>query len=115
MKRAAWLLLLLFSAWLVFPGLPGARLRPVPAPSVSVSDSKVSLAVEHVAAKSVMPHVLRAPVGSRLPVPLFEPLGEREPWLRSAALRPTDLRAALRRVQTRRRVPRLSAGEPPWS
>jgi hypothetical protein len=112
---AAWLLLLLFSAWLFV--LPGTRLPPVvaPTPAVSVSDGQVSLAVEHVAAESVMPHVLRAPLWARLPVPSFEPLREREPWLRIATQEPTDLRAALRRVQTRRRVPRLSTGEPPWS
>ncbi len=115
MKRAAWLVLLLFSAWLFV--LPGARLRPVAAPtaSVSVSDGKAGLAVAHVAAASVMPQVLRAPLWLRLPVPSFEPLRERAPWQRTAALRPTDLRAAVRRAQPRRRVPRLSTGEPPWS
>ena len=115
MKRAACLLLLLFSGWLL--ALPGARLQPAAAraPTVSVNDGKVSPAVEHVAAASAMPQVLRAPLASRLPVPLLAPLHEREPWLRAAAARPRDLRAQLRRVQTRRRVPRLSAGEPPWS
>ncbi len=71
MKRAAWLLLLLFSAWLF--ALPGARLQraTAPAPTVSISDGKASLAAEHVAAESVTPQVWRAPLGARLPVPGF--------------------------------------------
>jgi len=115
MKRTTWVLLLLFSTWLF--AVPGARLRsePARAPTLSVSDGKVSLSVEHVAANPVAPPVLRAPILARLPVPTLEPLGQREPWLRAVAARPRDLRAALRRVQTRRRVPRLSSGEPPWS
>jgi hypothetical protein len=117
MKRAAWLLLWLCSVWLL--ALPSSRLQQLQAPTrtdmAAASDGKTSAALEHVAAASAMPSVARAPVQARLPASPLALLSSRQGWQRVPPSRPPDLRQALRRVQTRRRVPRLSAGEPPWS
>jgi hypothetical protein len=116
MKRAVFLLLFVLTAWLL--AVPAARVARLPAqaPGVSVGDGKASAAVEHVAAQHAMPHVARAARVARLPIEAQSPPYAGLAFARSPALRPTpDLRQALRRLQTRRRVPRLSGGEPPWS
>jgi hypothetical protein len=115
MKRAVFLLLFVLTAWLL--ALPAARVARLPAeaPGVSVSAGKLSTAGEHVAAQHAMPHVARAARVARLPIEAQSPPHAGLALERLPALRPTrDLRQALRRLQTRRRLPRLSAGEPPW-
>lgn len=115
MKRAVGVLLLLFAAWLL--ALPGARAprRLAAPPTVSASDGKAASAVEHVVQQLPPPQVLRAPLWARLPAAPLALTRSRVRWVRGALQRAPDLRARLRRVQTRRRVPRLSAEEPPWS
>ncbi|HXK19361.1 MAG TPA: hypothetical protein VNG33_16235 [Polyangiaceae bacterium] len=115
MKRAVCLLLFVLGAWLL--ASPAARvpeLRAQP-PGLSASDGRLRDAVEQLAPQSATPHVARAPRFARLPI---APLGlppRGATFRRQAAHEPVrDLRQALRRVQTRRRVPRLSGGEPPW-
>lgn len=114
MKRAArLLLLLLFSLWLW--ALPGARLPRLAhverAPAVS--EQRVQSQVEHVAPGSASAQLAKAPLLARLQAP--PAFCERAPF--SELPRPTrlaDRRAALRRVQVRRRLPRLPTGDPPW-
>ena len=117
MRRAAWILLLLLVAWV--PTLPGARLQQLraraDAPAATTTNERASALAEHVAARSATPRVARAPALARLPVAPLALLGEQESWERASARRPHDLREAVRRAQTRRRIPRLSAAEPPWS
>jgi hypothetical protein len=115
MKRAVGLLLLLFGVWLL--ALPGARLTHAPVsaavPAVSAYDGKVGSTVEHVVQQLAQAPVLRAALWARLPAaPLALPQASAR-WARGVVERAPDLRAELRRVQTRRRVPRLSS-EPPW-
>jgi len=115
MKRAL-CLLLLFAVWLL--AAPGAS-APQPVgrvATVSASDeARVSAAVPHVAPQLALTRVMRAPLWARLPVvpSLVRRVLERRVSVVAGAA--PDLRAALRRVQTRRRVPRLSCEEPPWS
>jgi hypothetical protein len=114
MKRAVALLLLLFAVWLLV--LPAARVpRPTAAPpAASAHDGTRGSAVEHVVQQVAPAPVLRAPVWARLPAaPLALPRASAR-WARGVVARAPDLRAELRRVQTRRRVPRLSGEEPPW-
>ena len=116
MKRAAFLLLFVLGAWLL--AAPAARvpeLRAQPS-EVSASDGKAGVAVEQLAPQPATPLVARAPRSARLPIAPIAPLPRGATFRRQAAHEPVrDLRQALRRVQTRRRVPRLSGGEPPWS
>lgn len=112
MKRAAQLLLLLLTAWLL---TTTARLPSAPyvGSPLASNEERARPGVEHVAAESATPQVPKSPLLSRVPLPLVLPTrgpsGERSyaPTLR-------DQRAALVRVQTRRRLPRLEAGDPPW-
>ena len=117
MTRSALTLLLLLASWLL--SLPELRAATAPAPvavvAASHDEARAGEAREHVAAQSATPQVPRAPLLARLsPLPIAEhawPLR----WQRAWGSAPHDLRAKLRRVQTRRRLPRLGGGEPPWS
>ena len=114
MKRAVSVLLLLFAVWLL--ALPGARAARAPAasPAASAYDGTVGSSVEHVVQQLPPAPMLRAPLWARLPAaPLALPRASAR-WARGVVGHAPDLRAELRRVQTRRRVPRLSAEEPPW-
>ena len=117
MKRAA-CLLLLFAVWLLAlpsAGAPRPQLGPA---TVSVSAGKACLAVQQVVEQvAALPRVLpaRYVAPARLPaLPQSLPCEHVRSTHRVYACAP-DLREALRRVQTRRRVPRLSSEEPPWS
>lgn len=115
MKRAL-CLLLLFAAWLLAgPGVSAPRV-PAHAPVCAATDeAQVSAAAQHVAPPLALARVLRATLWARLPALPELRLRERgRPGVGRYGSAP-DLRAALRRVQTRRRVPRLSSEEPPWS
>lgn len=109
-------LLLLFALWLLAAPSASAPRVPARVATLSVADqAKVSAVVQHVAPQPALARVLRAPLWARLPA--LPPLVLREqewPVLDPYGGAP-DLRAALLRVQTRRRVPRLSCEEPPWS
>ena len=117
MKRAARLLLLLLTGFLL--ALPVLRVQQqvrvlVRAPIAAAFERKATTAVEHAVAESSAPRVAAASLQARLPAPQprwLSALVEREPSVLSA---PRDLRQALRRVQIRRRLPRLSDGDPPW-
>jgi|GEM_PF-3939992 len=114
MKRAVGLLLLLFAVWLL--ASPAARVPRPPAagPALSAHDGTRGSAVEHVVPRLAPTPVLRAALWARLPAaPLALPRRAAR-WGRGGVMPAPDLRAELRRVQTRRRVPRLSAEEPPW-
>jgi hypothetical protein len=114
MKHAVGVLLLLLAVWLL--ALPGARVPRVCAtpPTVSADDRAAGAVVEHVVRQAMPAPVLRAPLWARLPAePLALPPACAR-WTRGAVERAPDLRAELRRVQTRRRLPRLNAEEPPW-
>jgi hypothetical protein len=114
MKRAA-CLLLLFAVWLLAaPGASAPR-APVRVATLAQHDGKAISAVRHVVQPlAASPRVQPAPVWARLPAlpPLTRP--ERVRPTHGAYVDVPDLREALRRVQTRRRVPRLSGEEPPW-
>ena len=114
MKRAAGLLLLLFAVWVL--ALPGAHVpRGVASPpAVSAVDGKARVAVEHVLPQLTLPQVLRAPLWARLPAAPEALSGRRARWVQRAVELAPDRRAAVRRIFTRRRVPRLGAEEPPW-
>ena len=114
MKRAAGLLLLLFAVW--FVTLPGAHVPRgvVLPPAVSAVDGKAGAAVEHVLPQLAPPQVLRAPLWARLPAAPGPLARGRARWVQGAVERAPDRRAAVRRVFTRRRAPRLGAEEPPW-
>jgi hypothetical protein len=112
MKRAAQLLLLLLTAWLL---TTTARLPTAPhvGPPVASSEERARPGVEHVAAESATPQVPKAPLLSREPVAVMLP-ARGSSFERSCETEIRDLRASLVRVQTRRRLPRLEVGEPPW-
>jgi hypothetical protein len=115
MKRAACLLLLL-AVWLL--GAPGAGAPRVPTRTATVAqdEGKVGAAVQHAVQQlAALPRVPRAPLWARLPVLPETATRELVRPMHAAYARTPDLREALRRVQTRRRVPRLSSEEPPWS
>jgi hypothetical protein len=115
MTRGAWLLLLL-SSWLL--ALPALRLSgPCRQASIVASDCRdVSVAAgEHLVSQTAAVTVPRAPLQARLPVPhAFEVVGHAaQAWPLPTEL--GDRRDALRRVQLRRRLPRLGGDDPPWS
>jgi hypothetical protein len=113
MKRAAGLVLLLFAVWLL--AMPAARVPRAPAPpAVAAHDGTGGSAVEHAVQQSAPVPVLRAPLWARLPAAPLALSRRSARWARGVVTRAPDLRAELRRVQTRRRVPRLSAEDPPW-
>jgi hypothetical protein len=113
MKRGVYLLLVLFSVWLLVTpgqGAPRVRLRP----TVSTGVEKTKAVVDQVVQFRALPGVLKAPPLARLPAaPALLPRA-RFRWLMPSRQVAPDRRAALRKVSTRRKVPRLSAEEPPW-
>lgn len=115
MTRAACLLLLLSSWLLALPALrlsePSLRARVVAGGAREVS----AAAGEHLVAQTAAVAVPRAPLQARLPVrQAFDVVGSAaKVWTLPAEL--GDRRDALRRVQLRRRLPRLGGDEPPWS
>jgi hypothetical protein len=117
MKRAARFLLLVLAGWLF--ALPAQRVQRVRglarAPVAAAFEAPTTIAVEHVVLEtSAMPRVAAAPLHARLPAPSFKLLCAPEQGRSTARVSPRDLRQALRRVQTRRRLPRLSSDDPPW-
>jgi hypothetical protein len=115
MTRGALTLLLLLTSWL--SSLPELRAAPAPTAVVAAShdEAQSSEARDHVAAQSAMPQVPRSPVVARLPALPLTGQARCQGGEVARSSRPHDLRAELRRVQTRRRLPRLGGGEPPWS
>jgi len=117
MKRSVLWLLLLLASWML--ALPQSYAATAPAQPAAVAadrdEARDGAAMEHVAAQSAMPQVPRAPLLARLPAPQLTTDPPPPTPARARSIRPHDLRAALRRVQTRRRVPRLGGGDPPWS
>jgi hypothetical protein len=117
MKPSPLLLLLLLTSWLL--ALPELYRATAPAPLAVVAAShdevRAASAMEHLAAQSAMPQVPRAPLLARLAVEPPSAAPPRPAQASARSVRLHDLRAALRRVQTRRRVPRLGGGDPPWS
>lgn len=116
MMRGVCLLLLLSFSWLV--ARPGLRLVAAPARAAVVASARGDACVagpEHVAAQSATPQVEPAPLLGRVPA---TPPGTPGASSTPSCERPgctRDLRAALRRVQLRRRVPRLGGADPPWA
>jgi len=114
MTRGVYLLLLLFGAWLC--ALPASRSVPVPPPHVVLAGhAEAAPSAEHVAAQVATPAVAPAPFLDRLAVTDVRVLGAARSWGTSRARELRDLRALVRRAQIRRRLPRLSSGEPPWA
>lgn len=114
MKRAAQLLLLLLASWLL-SAAPSARfvnVAPAAPPALS-SEERARSSVEHAVFEVATLQVARAPLLARVPAPLPQ-LTWHERLLAPQAIAPPDRREALRRVQTRRRLPRLTPAEPPW-
>lgn len=114
MKRAAQLLLLLLASWLLAaaPSARFARLTSAPPLSV-VHEPRARESVEHVVLEVATLQVAPAPLLARVPAPPPE-LAVDSRWLAPHAAAPPDRREALRRVQARRRLPRLTPQEPPW-
>lgn len=113
MMRGVYLLLLLFGAWLC--AWPAARTVPVPPPhAVLAGHAEATPNVEHVAAQVATPVVAPAPFLDRLPATDARFFGAHRSVAIARALVVRDLRALLRRLQIRRRLPRLNGGEPPW-
>jgi hypothetical protein len=114
MTRAAQLLLLLVASVLLAAAPRGGLPRVVPAtPLAILEEVRERAGAEHAVLDLSTLQVARAPSVARLPAPLPE-------LARGSRLSPPpsadapDLREALRRVQTRRRLPRLTPAEPPW-
>jgi hypothetical protein len=116
MKRAARLLLLLLVGWLLaLPLLRVERVRVlVRAPAAAAFERRVAPVAEHAVVEARAPLVADAPLQARLPAPSFTSRSRPELGQPSALSLPRDLRQALRRVQPRRRLARLSSDEPPW-
>jgi hypothetical protein len=115
MKRAVWLLLSLWSAWLLLLPVSALAARRSATESVRVSVPRAA-AVSVEALPNALPvlRVAPAPLLARLPV---SPQLVRRvvSWEREAESTPVDARRLLERVQVRRAVPRLNDAEPPWS
>jgi hypothetical protein len=115
MKRAVWLLLSLWSAWLLLLPVSALAAQRSATESVRVSMPRAA-AVSVEALPNALPvlRVAPAPLLARLPV--SPPLARRVvSWEREAESTPVDARRSLERVQVRRAVPRLNDAEPPWS
>jgi len=109
-------LLLLLSSWLF--AQPGLRLNAASRQATVVASAGRDASVgagEHLVSQAATLEVPRAPLLARLP--LGHELGvvtaPRSGWALPDAL--GDRRDAVRRVQLRRRLPRLGGDEPPWS
>lgn len=116
MTRGACLLLLLLFGWLL--ALPVLRLSE-PSRRVAVVSSgareAVVVAGEYLRLPSPAPVVPRSPLLARLPVPCRFDGVERPRVVWATPAEPDDRRDALRRVQLRRRLPRLGGDDPPWA
>lgn len=116
MTRGVCLLLLLLSSWLW--SAPSLRVHGLPSRAAVVADgsreARAAAASDHIAAQTAMPEVPKAPLLARLPPTTVHAAapGPIRRW--SLLARPGDRREALRRVQSRRRLPRLGGDEPPW-
>jgi hypothetical protein len=116
MTRGACLLLLLLSSWLF--AQPGLRLNAAACRATVVADASreaSAVAGEHLISQTATPEVARAPLLARLPLGhvLGVVEGPRSAHAWSAVV--GDRRDAVRRVQLRRRLPRLGDDDPPWS
>jgi hypothetical protein len=115
MTRGALTLLLVLTSWLSsLPELRAATaLAPAAVVAVSHDEALSGEAPEHVAAQSATPQVPCSPVMARLPALPLSGKARCQGRQIAGSSPPQDLRAELRRVQTRRRLPRLG-GDPPW-
>jgi hypothetical protein len=117
MKRAVWLLLGLWSAWLLLLPVSALAAQRSATDSVHVSEPRAA-AVSVEALPNALPvlRVAPAPLLARLPVsPSPELVRRVSSWERYVESTPVDARRLLERVQVRRAVPRLNDAEPPWS
>ncbi len=115
MTRGACLLLLLLSSWLL--ASPSLRLSEPArgAPAVASQQRETSVgADDHLLSQPTTLGVPRAPLLARLPVPRGIAIvgGANDAWSLPDEL--ADRRDELRRVQLRRRLPRLGGDDPPW-
>jgi len=116
MTRGAWLLLLLLSSWLL--ASPALRLsEPArPAPIAANGNREASVAAgDHLLLPATPLGVPRAPLLARLPVPRGLAVVGSANHAAIFPTEPADRRDVLRRVQLRRRLPRLGGDDPPWS
>lgn len=115
MKRAVWLLVALFAAWLL--ALPASALgaRPAAAGVTHVAaHAQLASSIEALPVAAEAVRVAPAPLQARLPVALPELGHACVAWPRPIEAAPSDARRELSRVQVRRAVPRLNDAEPPW-
>jgi hypothetical protein len=113
MKRGVYLLFVLLSAWLLAtPTQRTVAVRTRAAVGAEVEKAKAS--AEQAVQLHATPRVLKAGPVARLPVTPGVLLRARYRWLKPEREARPDMRAEVRKVLTRRKVPRLSAEEPPW-
>ena len=109
-------LLLLLVGWLV--AVPALRVSAPPHATAAASERREASAAasgEQLAPQAATREVSRAPFLARLPVPNASAATAPRQVARRQAVGLVDRRAELRRVQLRRRLPRLGADDPPWS
>ncbi|HVY29076.1 MAG TPA: hypothetical protein VHB79_21105 [Polyangiaceae bacterium] len=114
MKRAVWLLVVAFAAWLL--ALPASALAARRAAVTQVAaHAHVASSIEALPSAVEAVRVAPAPQLARLPAVL--PVLRRScvKWPRLLEAAPRDARRELSRVQVRRAVPRLNDAEPPWA
>lgn len=115
MKRAVWLLLAVWSAWLLLLPVSALAARRSATESVRVSEPR-AVAVSVEALPNALPVLRVAPAPLLARVPVSPQLVRRVvSWEREVESTPVDARRLLGRVQVRRAVPRLNDAEPPWS
>ncbi|HYQ17819.1 MAG TPA: hypothetical protein VEQ58_18730 [Polyangiaceae bacterium] len=118
MTRGVSILLLLLSSWML--AIPALRASSAPLRAAVVAGSgdeaRAAESAEHVAAQCATPEVPRAPFLARLPSPQDAAYRSRwHHWLDRASFVVVDRREDVRRVQLRRRLPRLGGDDPPWA
>ncbi len=120
MTRATQLLLLLLASWLLLVA-PCARLPRVmsAAPPAVGTEERVRANVEHAVLETATRPIVKAPLAERLravrlPAAVLVALRVEPSFAPAHGVHVPDLREALRRVQTRRRLPRPTPEEPPW-
>ncbi|HYP89147.1 MAG TPA: hypothetical protein VEQ59_13365 [Polyangiaceae bacterium] len=118
MTRGVSILLLLLSSWLL--SIPALRASNAPLRAAVVASSndeaRAAESADHTGAQCATPEVPRSPLLSRLPWPHGAAhAGLGRSWLDSGSMIVADRREAVRRVQLRRRLPRLGGDDPPWS
>jgi hypothetical protein len=116
MKRAVWLLALVFAAWLLaLPASAWAARRAVATVTHVAAHAHVTSSVEALPVVAEAVRVAPAPLFARLPI-APPGLGRASAaWPRRREAAPCDARRELSRVQVRRAVPRLNDAEPPWA